>query len=508
MVPVNEVVQEGLPAFFIKDIPPTGEFEVTQPRVYFGEMPDHYVIVNTEEDEFDYQGSGDQQVRNRYVDDGGEGGVALSSYLRRIVYAWEFGDTNVLISGAISDESRILYRRNIRDRVETIAPFLHLDADPYLVLADGELFWILDAYTHTDRYPYSTRSAGLNYIRNSVKVVVSAFDGSVTFYLIEPEDPIAQVYKGIYPDLFTDFEEMPDSLRAHLRYPQDLFHLQSLMYTTYHITNPDAFFNKEDLWDIPSERFIDQEQPVEPYYVIMRLPGEEEEEFALILPFTPANQKIAVAWLAARSDGDNYGKLLAFRLPSGKVIFGPSQVESRIDQDTNISERFSLWDQGGSQVIRGNLLMIPIGEGNLFVEPIYLQATASNLPELKCVVVANGNTIAMEPTLEDALNVALRRASPTFCTGVEPSEGPLPTPEATPAADETPAATPTEGPPPTPQPTTALPDDVAQLVQEASAAYERAQELLRQGDLAGYEEEIERVGEIIQRLAELSELGQ
>ncbi len=496
MVPVNEVVQEGLPDFFIKDIPPTGKFEITQPRIYYGEMPEHYVIVNTKENEFDYQGTGDQQVRNRYD---GKGGVRLNSYLRRMVYAWEFADTNVLISGAINDESRILYRRNIRDRVEEIAPFLQLDADPYLVVSDGKLFWILDAYTHTDLYPYSTRTAGLNYIRNSVKVVVSAFDGSVTFYLIDPDDPIAQVYKGIYPDLFTDIEQMPESLRAHLRYPQDMFQLQSVVYTTYHITQPDTFFNKEDLWEIPTEKFADQEQPIQPYYVIMRLPGEDQEEFALILPFSPANRKIAVAWLAARSDGDNYGKLLSFRLPTEKVIFGPSQVESRIDQDTLISQQLSLWDQAGSQVIRGNLLMIPIGEGNLFVEPIYLQATASNLPELKRVVVANGNNIAMEPTLKRALEVVLGRAEAT----APAIEGiPSPTPGATPAEGETPAPT------PTPQPTTALPDDVSQLVQEANTVFERAQELLRQGDFAGYGEQIDQLQEILQRLAELTELGQ
>ena len=487
MVPVNEVRQEGLPAYFIEGLPPFGkpEVEIDQPRIYYGESPEHYVIVNTAEDEFDFQGSG-EQVRNRYD---GEGGVRLSSFFRRLIFAWEFADTNILISDAISDESRLLYRRNIQDRVEMIAPFLALDSDPYMVVADGQLFWIQDAYTHTDRYPYSTRTAGLNYIRNSVKIVISAFDGTVTFYLVEPDDPIAQAYQGIYPDLFTDFADMPEVLRDHLRYPQDLFRVQSEVYLTYHITDPDTFFNKEDIWDIPTEIFIDRKQPLEPYYVIMRLPGEEQEEFVLILPFLPAGKPNATAWLAARSDGDQYGSLLSFRFPPDKVISGPLQVDNRIDQNTTISQQISLWNTSGSQVIRGNLLMIPIGEGNLFVEPIYLQATEGQLPELKRVVVVNGNNIAMEETLERALEVVLGQAQATAPTAPagEPTAGP----------DETPA------PGPTPAPVTPLSDNVAVLIEQANDSFERAQELLQQGNFAGYGEEIDRLEEILQTLMAL-----
>jgi len=490
MLPVNEVIQEGLPRYFIEGIPPSGELEIEEPRVYYGEMPEQYVIVNTEEDEFDFQGSG-QQVRNRY--DGG-GGVKLDSLLRKLVYAWEFADTNIFISDALTDESRLLYRRNIRDRVAEIAPFLQLDGDPYLVVADGQLVWVQDAYTHTDLYPYSTRSFGLNYIRNSVKVAVNAFDGSTTFYLLDEDDPIASAYGNIYPDLFTPFEEMPLSLRAHIRYPMDLFTIQSLMFTTYHITDADSLFNREDLWAIPTEKFIGDEQTMEPYYVVMKLPGEDEEEFALILPFTPEGKTISIAWLAARSDGENYGKLLSFRFPTDTGIFGPIQVESRIDTNTAISQQFSLWDQSGSQVIRGNLLMIPIGEGNLFVEPIYLRASGANsIPELKRVIVANGNNIAMEPTLEEALEVVLGRAQPTAPTDDEPTVEPTPVDGATPQ------------PTATPGPTVALPDDVDGLITQANDSFELAQQLLQAGDFAGYGEEIERLEEILQRLAQLTE---
>jgi uncharacterized membrane protein (UPF0182 family) len=491
MLPVNEVAGEGLPTFFVQDIPPTGEVEVTEPRLYYGEMPEHYVLVNSDEEEFDYP-IGEQAATTTFS---GSGGVGLNSFWRRLTYAWEFADTNILISGAINDDTRLLYRRNVQERIREIAPFLRLDFDPYLVVAEGRLVWVQDAYTTSDRYPYSTRDAGLNYIRNSVKVTVDAYDGSVTFYLVDPGDPIARAYDAIYPDLFTPFEEMPLPLRAHLRYPEELFRIQSGLYRTYHLRGATALYNREDLWDVPTESFSGQQQPVEPYYVIMRLPGEANEEFVLILPFRPASRDNTIAWLAARSDGMDYGKLLAFRFPTESLVFGPLQVEARIDQDTAISQQFSLWDQSGSEVIRGNLLMIPIGEGNLFVEPIYLRATTGGaLPELKRVIVANGDNIAMEPTLGRALEVVLGEAEPTLPT-VEPTTGP----SATPGAGETPAPTATA------QPTSELPDDVAALIDEANSTFERAQQLLQQGDFAGYGEEIARLEEILQRLAELTE---
>ncbi|MEX2160224.1 MAG: UPF0182 family protein [Dehalococcoidia bacterium] len=496
MSAVNEVVREGLPEFFVQDIPPTGVIDITQPRIYYGELTDQYVVVGGDSDEFDYPIGTDQQARSRF--DGG-GGVKIDSFLRRFVFSWELADTNLLISDALGSDSRLLYRRNIHDRVAEIAPFLDYDADPYLVVADdGRLYWMQDAYTSTDRYPYATRSdAGINYIRNSVKIVIDAYDGSVTYYLIDPTDPIARVYDKIYPDLFTPFEQMPDSLRAHIRYPEGLFQIQAEMYRRYHVQDPRVLYNGEDLWDIPTELFYSQEQPVLPYYVIMRLPGEQEEEFILILPLRPGGErKNTVALIAARSDGANYGELIAFRFPTDSLIFGPSQVESRIDQDPVISSQISLWNQSGSQVIRGNMLMIPIGEGTLFVEPIYLQATASSLPELKRVIVVNGSTIAMEPTLDRALNVILGRAAPSGPTTSETPVAPTPGPTAT--EGETPQPT------SSPQPTVVPSDDVGALVQQANESFARAQQLLRQGDFAGYGEEVSRLEGILQRLMELS----
>ncbi len=505
MSPVSEVVEEGLPDLLIKDIPPVGIIDIAQPEIYYGEMPDHYVIVNTEEKEFDYP-AGDTSVQTVFE---GEGGVRLNSFLRRTVYAWEFNDFNIVISDSLNDESRVLYRRNIQQRISEVAPFLRLDSDPYLVAVDGRLLWIQDAYTVTDSYPYSRPSGDFNYIRNSVKVTVDTYDGTTTFYLVDPDDPIARTWDKIFPDLFTPFEEMPDSIRAHLRYPEDLFTVQADVYRTYHIRETQVFYNKEDVWNIPQEVFIDAQQPIEPYYVIMRLPGEDREEFMLILPFTPSNRDNTISWLAARCDGENYGKLLLFRFPTESLVFGPSQVESRIDQNPGISQLFSLWKGGGSDVIRGNLLMIPIGEGSIYVEPIYLRATTSELPELKRVVLANGNSIAMEPTLGQAIDVVLGRAESTLpaaaeaaaaAEGEEGAEAFLtPSPELTPTS--TPEATATAAGEAVPSP---LPTDIAALTLEAQAAYERAQELLRQGDFAGYGEEVAKLEEILRRLVELT----
>lgn len=515
MSPVNEVVQEGLPRLFVKDIPadgiieitpPTdGIIEITGPEIYYGELPDHYVIVNTEEQEFDYRGPGGDNVYTTFE---GEGGVRLNSFLRRLVYAWEFNDINIVITGSLTDESRVLYRRNIQQRISEVAPFLRLDDDPYLVVADGQLFWIQDAYAVTDRYPYSTPTGDFNYIRNSVKVTVDAYDGSTTFYLVDPEDPIARTWDRVFPDLFTPFDEMPESLRSHIRYPQDLFSVQMDLYRAYHMEEARVFYNREDLWEIPKETFMGQQQEIEPYYVIMRLPGETREEFIQIMPLAPATKKNAIAWLAARSDGDNYGKLLLFRFPSGELIPGPAQVEARIDQDTTISEQLTLWDQAGSEVIRGNLLMIPIGSSSLYVEPIYLQAENVRFPELKRVVVANGNSIAMEPTLAQAIDVAMGRAEPTLpeAAAAAQAEAEEALPEETPAGP-TPTAEAAETPSPeapTEATSTPLPSDIANLALEAQGAYERAQEALRRGDFAGYGQEIDRMAELLERLVELT----
>jgi uncharacterized membrane protein (UPF0182 family) len=504
---VNEVVQEGLPELFVRDIPVVGKVPVTRPAIYYGEEPEHYVVVKTKAKEFDYpDGSGN--VQNVFE---GDGGVKAGSLLRRFMFAWHFGDLNIAISDAMTSESRILFRRNIKDRVRTIAPFLTLDRDPYMVIADGRLFWIQDAYTTTSRYPYSQPSAsGYNYIRNSAKVVVDAYDGTTTFYLADPNDPIARTYAKIFPDMFTPLDQMPATLKEHIRYPEDLFLAQVSQYRRYHITDPGVFYNQEDIWNIPTEISGGGETMVQPYYVIMRIPGETTEEFALILPLTPARRANTIAWVAARSDAANYGKLLAFRFPTDSLVFGPRQVESRIDQDTVISSQFSLWNQSGSRVIRGNLLMIPIGRGNLFVEPIYLQAETSQLPELKRVVVANGNRIAMEPTLQRSLEVIFGAAAPSLpnADGTSPATGTgsptaTPTRGATPLAGVTPTPSATRVPVATPAPA-GTPGSVSDLAQQAEAAFQRAQEALRNNDFATYGLEINRVQQLIQQIAQQS----
>jgi hypothetical protein len=464
VAPVNRVLAEGLPDFITEDIPPVSEqlpLSIEGSRIYFGESTNHYVIVNSNEPEFDYP-VGEGNAETFYEPDRG---IGLSSFARRFALAWEMGDTNLLISGQITSDARLLIHRNIRDRITKVAPFLVLDRDPYMVVIDGQIVWIQSAYTTSDRFPYSQPSGGsVNYIRDSVKVVVDAITGDMTFYLIDPDDPLSATWAKIFPDLFTPDSEMPQAIRDHLRYPLDMFSLQAELYLRYHITDPDVFFIGEDVWNIPTERFGAQEQPVEPYYVLMTLPNEdldaaEQLEFALIMPFTPRTRQNTVAWLAGRSDGESYGALRAYRFPTDDLVFGPSQIEARIDQNPGISQQISLWNQSGSDVIRGNLLMIPIGQSFLFVEPIYLQAENSRLPELVRVVVANGNAIAMEPTLDRALDVIFGRALSSL-----PGSG---------------AATPTESPTtePTPTPTRPPLDDVdlQRLLQEARDAASDAQ---------------------------------
>ena len=405
---VNEITTEGLPVLITRDIPPVGEeipISEDGARIYFGELTDHYVIVNAKEDEFDYP-EGDTTKGTRYEPDRG---IELSNILQRLSLAWQLGDRNLLISGQLSSDSRLLMHRSLDDRIRKVAPFLELDSDAYLVVIDGELLWIQDAYTTSGSFPYSQHLGSINYVRNSVKVVVDAQTGDMTFYLIDPDDPIVATWAQIFPDMFTSASEMPESIRAHLRYPEDMFRLQAEQYLRYHIRDPRTFFIGEDLWAVPTEKFRQQEQPLEPYYVIMKLPGEEIAEFSLILPFTPRNKQNTIAWLAGRSDGENLGKLRAYRFPTDDLVFGPAQIEARIDQDPGISSQLTLWEGAGSEVIRGNLLMIPIGESFLFIEPIYLQADTSRIPELKRVMVANGNNIALEPTFQRALDVVFGR---------------------------------------------------------------------------------------------------
>lgn len=474
MSPTNEVTEQGMPNLFIKDVPPIGAIKIKRPEIYFGEKTEGYVIVNTRIAEFDYP-KGDTNVFTHYE---AKSGITLDSFLRKLAFTWQLGDLNILISDELAEESRLLYRRNIQERVSHIAPFLKLDSDPYIVIDDGQLYWIQDAYTVSDRYPYSQPDvSGINYIRNSVKVVINAYNGAVTFYLIDPGDAVANTYAAIFPALFRPIDEMPATLRQHLRYPFDLFQIQSSVYQTYHMTDPRVFYNKEDLWTIPVETYADAERNLEPYYIIMRLPGEEQEEFVLMLPFTPKKKDNMITWLAARSDGAKYGKLIAYNFPKDKLIYGPRQIEARISQNPTISEQFTLWGQKGSQVIRGSLLVIPIEKSILYVEPIYLKAEKGQLPELKRVVVASGDQIAMKETLAESLSA--------IYTGLPKEE--LPAPTQTPPARS---------------------DKLTELAKQAQEHYNKAQEYLKAGDWTGWGEELDKMSEALRQLVELAEILQ
>jgi uncharacterized membrane protein (UPF0182 family) len=413
MSPVNVVTPDGLPELFVQDIPPTTtiDLDVSRPEVYYGERTNDYVIVRTGEKEFDYP-MGENNVTTTYE---GTGGVELTSALRTLLFAGHLENLDILLSQYIRRDSRVLLHRNIRRRVSRVAPFLAYDADPYAVVVNGGIHWILDAYTVTDRYPYSERTQvsnqGIraNYIRNSVKVVVNAYNGTVDFYVSDPSDPIIQTYAKIFPGTFHAREDLPEELTSHLRYPSDFFDTQAKLYAQYHMQDPTVFFNREDLWDIPIAAYANSDR-MDSYYLIMKLPGEEAAEFILLIPFVPQNKDNMIAWMAARSDGEHYGRLIVYTFPKKKLIFGPAQIESRFDQTPEISEQLTLWDQAGSSVVRGNLLAIPIEDSLMYVEPIYLQAGSADrkdrrreLPELKRVIVTHDKRIAMAPTLDEAM---------------------------------------------------------------------------------------------------------
>ncbi|MBW1699976.1 MAG: UPF0182 family protein [Deltaproteobacteria bacterium] len=507
--PVNEVTREGLPQLFIKDVPPVSEvgLKIERPEIYYGEKTEQYVLVKTKTKEFDYP-KGDSNVYTVYE---GKGGVPINSFIRRVLYAIEFMDSQILFTEYLTQDTRIMYNRTIRKRASSLAPFLEYDRDPYLVLSDGKLFWVLDAYTTTDMYPYSIRSKSpfkntqLNYVRNSVKVTVDAYNGDVRFYLIDEKDPIARAYASIFPDLFKPFTEMPENLKKHIRYPRDLFGIQAATYAKYHMQDPQVFYNQEDLWELPDELYDNARQKMEPYYIIIKLPRGQKEEFLLMIPYTPSEKDNMIGWLAARSDLPNYGSLIVYNLPKEKLVYGPMQIEARVDQQTEISRMLSLWDQRGSRVIRGNLLAIPLRDSFIYVEPIYLQAKqeqveesgsptggrqgrgagratgarrtgpsasrslSAALPELKRVIIAHGNRIAMKETLEMALSSVLGGE-------ISPKKVEVP-----PAAIETLRA--------------------SELGTRALEHYNRAREYLRQGNWAGYGEELERLEEVLKQLS-------
>lgn len=399
---VNGASIEGLPEFYVQDIPPKSSvgLPVTQPAIYYGELGNDYVLVKTSAKEFDYPKGQD----NQYSTYAGSGGVGIGSLPRQLAFALRFGTLKLMLSSYLQPDSRIMFRRALGERVKTLAPFLHYDRDPYLVIRDdGSLTWIWDAYTTADRVPYSQAQAGVNYVRNSVKVVIDAYNGDVTFYQIDPKDAVANTWGHVYPGLFTPGDQLPADIKRHLRYPEDLFTLQAAVLSTYHMQDPQVFYNREDAWVVPKQIRKAEEIPVAPYYVIMTLPGEAKEEFLLMQPFSPLNQTTMASWMAARMDGDNYGKLVLYEFSKDKRVPGPSQVEATISNDPTVSAQLTLWDQAGSQVIRGNLLVIPVANALIYVEPVYLQAEQSPIPELKRVIVSYQNRVVMEPTLEEAL---------------------------------------------------------------------------------------------------------
>jgi len=400
--------EEGRPEFFVQDIPIRGEIPIERPELYYGESPAPFAIVNSSAPEIDPSGS------ELHYD--GPGGVNLGSTFRRLAYAWQFADINILLSDQVSSDTRIQYRRQISNRVKALAPFLTMDEDPYPVVdGSGKIWWLQDAFTTTDRYPYSTLTdEGFNYIRNSVKAVVDAFSGEVSIYVMDPNDPLLKMYRRAFPDLFLDFQEMPAELQAHIRYPNGLFSAQADMYLRYHITDPQVFFNQAEQWAIPQDtRFGQRGVEVHPSYLILDMPGGDSEEFVLMLPFSPAGEKKnLVGWLTARNDGRHYGKLNAFVVPSDPQVDGPAQVEARIENDQTISQQFTLWDGAGSEVVRGQLLVIPVGDAIIYVEPLYLQSEVLAFPELKKVILADGRNVVMADSVGEGLAMLLEGGAP------------------------------------------------------------------------------------------------
>ncbi len=481
--PVNQVTAEGLPTLFIKDLPPASSVSivVTRPEIYYGELSNEYVFVNTGQAEFDYP-SGDSSATTVYE---GAGGVRVKSIFRKLVLAVRFGSTKIFLSQDINNDSRVLYHRNIRERVEKALPFLSWDRDPYMVVTDeGRLKWFLDGYTRGRRYPYSEPRGGVNYLRNSVKVVLDAYDGTIDAYIAEPDDPVIQTFAKIFPNLFQPLDDMPDDERAHIRYPDDLFRAQTELYATYHMDNPTVFYGQEDQWQIPSASSTRGEGSRDPYlrHIVMKLPGEAKEEFIIMTPYTPRGKDNLAAWMVVRNDGEHYGQLVVYRFPRQSLVFGPTQIVNRIDQNTDVSRQITLWDQAGSVVIRGNLLVIPIEEALLFVQALYLQAVGGRIPELKRVIVAFENRVVMEETLERGL-------SRLFGGAVEGETRPV-LPQLS-VADGVAATAATTSP------------AMADLIRQAQDHYQRAIDAQRNGDWATYGDEIEELGGLLRRLREL-----
>ena len=477
--PVSEIGQGGIPNLQIADIPPVSktDLKITRPEIYFGELGNQYVIVRTKVKEFDYP----RGAENRYTRYQGEAGIPLSGFLRRLAMASRFSDINIVLSRVFDPESRIMFRRTIRERVQNIAPFLTYDNDPYLVISDeGRLFWIQDAYTMSNRYPYSQPiyqqgSVRFNYLRNSVKITIDAYQGTVTFYQADPDDPVIETYSKIFPGVFVPLDQMPADLLRHIRYPEGLFDVQSEMYCTYHMRDPQVFYQKEDRWAIAEEKAgkaMRAEATMEAYYAIMRLVGEKKGEFLLMRPFTPATKKNMIAWMCAKCDQPDYGKLVVFEFPKQELVYGPMQIEALIDQDTEISKLLTLWGQRGSTVIRGNLLVIPIENTILYVEPLYLQAEESKIPQLKRVILSQGKDVHVAPSLPQVLAKLIGSAPPKPAEIAQPPSS---------------AASEKQVP-------------LRQLIDAALGHYQRAQERLRAGDWSGFGAEMKKLSASLNKL--------
>jgi uncharacterized protein len=501
--PVNEASGDGLPILLVSNIPPstTTDLRITRPEIYYGELGNEFVVVNTDNKEFDYP-QGEDNVFATYQ---GRGGVPIGTNGRQLAFAFRFGDPKLLFSSALTSDSRVMYNRTIQERVNALAPFLAFDKDPYLVLRDdGSLVWIWDAYTTTDRFPYSQPlDSGSNYIRNAVKVVIDAYNGDVTLYQLDKEDAIANTWGKVYEGLFTPGDQMPADLKRHWRYPEDMFTVQASVLATYHMTDPQNFYNKEDVWEIPKELYGSEEVDVVPYYEVLTLPGQTEPEFALVRPYVPLSKKNMAALLVARQDGEHYGELLVVDFPKDKLTYGPAQMEARISNDPVISSQLTLWSQAGSEVIRGNLLVVPINESIMYFEPVYLQAEQSPIPELTRVIAAFGDNIVMEPTLTDALTKLFGEdfgGGGTSTTGGQTTTtGGTTTTTAPPTTTTVPQTTTTT----IGGPGTTLPADSAALIQLANQHYEAAIAAQKQGDWATYGAEIQALGHVLEALAAL-----
>lgn len=452
--PVNSVTRVGLPDLIVEDIPPKGKIEIKRPEIYYGELTTNYVIVKTKQKEFDYP-LGESNILTTY---NGSGGVKLDSYVKRLAFSIKFGDIRLLLSDYITTDSRIMFHRNVIERVKTIAPFLEYDRDPYIAVIDGRLYWIIDSYTTLDKFPYSARYSKINYIRNPVKVFLDSYNGTVKFYVIQME-PVLNVLMKAFPDLFVPADEMCEDERAHIRYPVDFFEIQAHIYSTFHMDDTKTFYNREDVWEIPKEILEDEKIQMEPYYVILTLPGNENPEFLLMLPFTPKGRDNIIAWLAARCDG-NYGELKLYEFPKGQLVYGPMQIEARIDQNAEISKLFTLWGQVGSKVIRGNLLVIPIENSILYIEPVYLRAVNAQIPELRGVIVVYRDMLAMRPTLDEALTSVFGKEIPEKVGG----------------------------------------KSIQEIVESLVELYDRAIEEAKVGNWSGAGEYIEKLGEEIENL--------